>query len=168
MSYTAWSLVYGEQPSTAKWNLLGSNDSHFNDFLGANLAWQSWSPTLANLTIGNGTVKAYYTEVGKTVFCRLYILFGTTTSMGTAPTFTVPVTANSRYSSQCIGGIILEDASAGSWHGMLSFNASTTVVQISAIAANATYATRTGVTSTVPFTWTTSDYVAATFSYEAA
>lgn len=32
--YTAWSVVYGEQPSTAKWNLLGQNDASFNDGTG--------------------------------------------------------------------------------------------------------------------------------------
>lgn len=31
MSYTAWSVVYGEQPTAAKWNQLGSNDAGFRD-----------------------------------------------------------------------------------------------------------------------------------------
>jgi len=31
MGYTAWSVVYGEQPSAAKWNILGQNDASFND-----------------------------------------------------------------------------------------------------------------------------------------
>ena len=31
MSYTAWSVVYGEQPTAAKWNQLGANDAGFKD-----------------------------------------------------------------------------------------------------------------------------------------
>lgn len=31
MTYTAWSVVYGEQPTAAKWNQLGSNDAGFKD-----------------------------------------------------------------------------------------------------------------------------------------
>lgn len=31
MSYTAWSVVFGEQPSAAKWNILGTNDAGFKD-----------------------------------------------------------------------------------------------------------------------------------------
>ena len=31
MSYTEWSVVYGEQPTAAKWNQLGSNDAGFRD-----------------------------------------------------------------------------------------------------------------------------------------
>lgn len=31
MAYTAWSVVYGEQPTAAKWNQLGQNDAGFKD-----------------------------------------------------------------------------------------------------------------------------------------
>jgi hypothetical protein len=34
MSYAAWSVVFGEQPSAAKWNILGSNDASFADGTG--------------------------------------------------------------------------------------------------------------------------------------
>lgn len=31
MAYTAWSVIHGETPSAAKWNILGSNDAGFKD-----------------------------------------------------------------------------------------------------------------------------------------
>jgi hypothetical protein len=31
MSYQVWSVVFGEQPTAAKWNILGQNDAGFND-----------------------------------------------------------------------------------------------------------------------------------------
>jgi len=34
MSYQAWSVVFGEQPSASKWNILGQNDASFNDGTG--------------------------------------------------------------------------------------------------------------------------------------
>lgn len=34
MSYTAWSVVFGEVPSETKWNTLGANDDSFNDGTG--------------------------------------------------------------------------------------------------------------------------------------
>lgn len=34
MAYASWSVVFGEQPSAAKWNILGTNDAHFNDLIG--------------------------------------------------------------------------------------------------------------------------------------
>lgn len=34
MGYSSWSVVFGEQPSAAKWNILGTNDASFNDGTG--------------------------------------------------------------------------------------------------------------------------------------
>lgn len=34
MAYQAWSVVFGEQPSASKWNILGQNDASFNDGTG--------------------------------------------------------------------------------------------------------------------------------------
>lgn len=34
MAYVAWSVVFGEQPTAAKWNILGTNDASFNDGTG--------------------------------------------------------------------------------------------------------------------------------------
>lgn len=34
MAYTSWSVTFGEQPSAAKWNILGTNDASFNDGTG--------------------------------------------------------------------------------------------------------------------------------------
>ncbi len=34
MAYQDWSVVFGEQPSASKWNILGQNDAGFNDGTG--------------------------------------------------------------------------------------------------------------------------------------
>lgn len=34
MAYQSWSVVFGEQPSAAKWNILGTNDAHFDSLIG--------------------------------------------------------------------------------------------------------------------------------------
>lgn len=34
MAYVAWSVVFGEQPTAAKWNILGTNDASFHDGTG--------------------------------------------------------------------------------------------------------------------------------------
>lgn len=34
MAYASWSVVFGEQPSAAKWNILGANDAAFNNGTG--------------------------------------------------------------------------------------------------------------------------------------
>jgi hypothetical protein len=36
MTYASWSVVFGEQPSASKWNILGSNDAEFNGLIQRN------------------------------------------------------------------------------------------------------------------------------------
>lgn len=35
MPYASWSVVFGEQPSAAKWNILGTNDAYFSSVVDA-------------------------------------------------------------------------------------------------------------------------------------
>lgn len=44
--YTFWSVVYGEQPSASKWNILGTNDDGF--YSGSNLAFTANNVVPAN------------------------------------------------------------------------------------------------------------------------
>lgn len=56
--------------------------------------WSAWTPTWTGLTIGNATVEARYSNVGKVVSFELRVVFGTTTALTTTTTqFTLPTTA---------------------------------------------------------------------------
>lgn len=75
MAYASWSVVFGEQPSAAKWNILGTNDASFNDGTGIfglykNLLAVDSNPykfrvyrnAALNTTSGSGTVLPFDTE----------------------------------------------------------------------------------------------------------
>jgi hypothetical protein len=140
---------------------------------GSSWAWQSWTPTWTNVTIGNATVNAKYIQIGKTVHCTILMTAGSTTSFA-ADIFriTLPITAESRYAVAGIGAPFIgvayyENAGLLGYHGMIQ-GVSTTVVQFVVAIVNGTYPTNTGVTSTVPFTWGNGDYIGGSFTYEAA
>jgi len=169
MAYASWSVVYGEQPSAAKWNILGTNDAHFYSFLGANLAWQSWTPTFTNLS--GGTIQfAKYTQVGKTVNYYLkYQLAGA--GVAGAVKFTLPVTPSSMYDQlgiSLMGIAHYRDAGTASFEGLVLYDSGSTV-ECRVNGAAATYVT-TGnlLSSTIPFTWANTDQIHATGTYEAA
>jgi len=65
MAYTAWSVVFGEQPTAAKWNQLGTNDAGFKD--GTNID----NDAIIARHIDDGAVqlKTDITTYGK---CRLF------------------------------------------------------------------------------------------------
>jgi hypothetical protein len=57
MSFQTWSVVYGEQPSASKWNILGTNDQSFND--GSGLAFTTNNVVPANALATNAITLGY-------------------------------------------------------------------------------------------------------------
>lgn len=170
MAYASWSVTFGEQPSAAKWNILGTNDAYFDSLVGSGTVWGNWpsGPTYANITVGNGTVTAKYAQIGKLVHCRWVLALGTTSSIGTGPTISLPVTAtNPGAALMILGQAWFEDSGVGNGAGVI-YNTSTTTVGFLAMQANATYTTYATVTNTVPVTLGSGDYLTAKWSYDAA
>jgi hypothetical protein len=74
-------------------NIVPNNSLSNTGSFGSAWAWVSWTPTLVNATLGNGTFACKYAQIGKTVSFRFVFTLGTTSTIGTAPTFTLPVTS---------------------------------------------------------------------------
>ena len=132
-------------------------------------AWLSWTPTFANFTKGSATIVAKYTQIGKTVHFILSITLAADSSMGTSPTFTLPVTSSSNYAAvgQSYGTGQFFDATAGLFSACANFSSTTTAL-LRCEVSSGTYSVPTGISATVPFTWTTSDAIYITGTYEAA
>lgn len=185
MAYTAWSVVFGEQPSAAKWNILGTNDASFNDGTGlgdgavtpakllagtgTDWAWKSWTPTLTSMTLGNGTVVAKYAQVGKTVHYTFKFTLGSTSAMSSNPEFSVPVTINSSYTDfLTIGDTAVFDNSTSTVYISAATPSTTSKIRMFATGAASTHAVLAGISSTIPITWATSDILWSAGTYEAA
>jgi hypothetical protein len=138
---------------------------------GSGWAWASWTPTWSSLTVGNGTVTARYMQTGKTVFARLSVVFGSTTSISGDFTFTLPVTAAAHAGAAALpplGWARAYDVSAAVvYEARVLLNTTTTTVT-RFMAAGGTYVTQVTPSSTVPFTWTNPDELSYEFVYEAA
>jgi len=129
-----------------------------------NGGWTSYTPTFANFTLGNGTISAAYVQIGKTVLVRVKVTLGSTSSMGSAPTVSLPVTGQA---SGLLFSAYLADASATDFVGN-AYIASSTTVGIRMINVSATYATTASVSAAAPFTWTTNDSFSFAIEYEAS
>lgn len=187
MAYAAWSVTFGEQPSAAKWNILGTNDASFNDgtgiaasaitpeklLTGTGTTWSytSYSPTPTNLTVGSGTMVAYYKQVGKLVHYWGVFTYGAGSAVGTNPKVSVPVTmhASAVVSNENFeyGQAHYQDTGSAAYLGILRADA-TTELTFTCINAAATYASHGTVTSTAPFTFATGDKIQWNSVYPAA
>jgi hypothetical protein len=90
MTYTAWSVVFGEQPSAAKWNLLGSNDASFRDGTGISNgvitpAHRTGGFVAGSYDLGAGTGSVSIT--GLAFAPKALITLGTTNTSGTSGTW---------------------------------------------------------------------------------
>jgi hypothetical protein len=130
--------------------------------------WTDYTPTWVNLTVGNATQDFRYIQLGKAVFVTGVLTFGSTTSMGTAPTMSLPITAVTYTSNNEVWASIgLEDTGNELYLGTV-FYGSTTTVRLRSNNAASSILTTAAITSTAPFTWGTGDRVNVTFFYEAA
>lgn len=130
--------------------------------------WTTWSPSYSNLTIGNGTVVARYTQIGKTVIARFEFTLGSTSAVGTNPDVSLPVTAAGFYTDARLNWTdVLLQAAGTRYNGMVRFP-TTTTARINAMQVSGTNIVSQGVTATAPATWTTADIIAWQVTYEAA
>jgi hypothetical protein len=92
-------------------------------------AWTSYTPTITNFTLGNGTLSAAYKRIGsKTLLVRVNIGFGTTTSVSGAVTISLPV-GTSIAASQVLPCFIFASGAGFACAGVGLVDASATVIR---------------------------------------
>lgn len=128
----------------------------------------SYTPTFTNFTIGNGTITyAKFRMVGKTVFVRMRVILGNASSMGTTPEASLPITAATHVIHAPLGLANLQDTGTNQFKGYVNYF-DTTNVFFQHIAVTGSNIIGSTISSTAPFTWTTSDEFHLQFNYEAA
>jgi hypothetical protein len=131
-------------------------------------AWASWTPTWTGLTVGNGTYNfAKYKQIGKTVFFAIDFSFGTTTSVAGNPLYlTLPINRSSVWGTGLFS-CIFNDTGLASYPGVVNTNGSdASSIILRPINTAGTYGSVGEVTSTVPFTWGSTDRIQVQGSYE--
>jgi hypothetical protein len=130
--------------------------------------WTAYTPTYTTgITVGNGTVDAKYQQIGKMVNVTFQFTLGSTSAITGLPRVSLPVAASSVLYA-VVGTTGFGDYGVGVYPALAIFE-TTTRVYLGAITASGTYAVETAaVSATVPFTWTTNDYINFYLTYEAA
>ena len=120
------------------------------------IEWTSFTPTWSNLTVGNATQSFSYSEHGNLMLVEGVITLGSTSSVSSNPSFTIP---NGRTSNGTVVGqnLRLEDTGSTNFFGQLYV--STTAIDLYTFNVGSTYATLASISSTVPFAWGTGDKI---------
>jgi hypothetical protein len=162
MAYSSLSPVATGELAPASWgNQVDANfDAAFP--LGVD-AWTAYTPTNTNVTLGNGTQVARYQRIGRTIYVKYNLTFGSTTSYGGNVSIGLPVAAAA--TGQSVGSVSILDTGTANYVGVALVTESATVATIhhSVPGSNAG-----AVNATAPMTWTTGDVLRMTVIYEAA
>jgi len=125
--------------------------------------WESYVPSFANLTVGNGTLTGRLTKIGKTVEFEIHLTFGGTSSVTGTVTVTVPSSMSNLGTAHAPARCLFFDTSAGQVFAGHSNNQSGTII---ALYNNAS--PLVNMNTTVPFTWATGDQLFVKGSYPEA
>ena len=160
-------VTTGDVLTAAKWN-----QDVVANMVALGGAWESFSASWSNLTVGNGTEAAAYIAVGKLYMVRYGLTFGSTSAMGTEPTLTLPNSSSFATGMQIaanqVGHATMLDTGTTTYAAAVQYDTSTTV-RLRAYNAASTYLQAIGTpAASVPFTWTTGDVLTLQFVYEAA
>ena len=146
-------LVAGQILTAATMNSIGA-------------AWEAWTPSWANVTVGNGTVVAEYCQIQKLVVGRVVFTLGSTSDVTNFGIVTPPITA--AVAATFGGDVQYFDSSANkTFEGYFDPSSSTTAIVFGVLRADQTYVYGGGLGTTDPFDWDTGDKILFNFYYEA-
>jgi hypothetical protein len=139
-----------------KWN--GSAWYMIGDSRGAE--WQSFTPGLANITLGNGTLTGRYTVYGKRVNYIGQLNWGSTTSASGYFVVNLPTNA---FGSIITGSVQMVDGGTRAWTGSCAPWSAGQFYIVHTESGNFG-----GVNQSNPFTWGSGDYFSWSLTYEMA
>jgi hypothetical protein len=154
---TAWQELASAQTDLTAYSTTAQMDTA----IGAN-GWTAYTPTLTGFTLGTGgTMTARYTKIGKTVHGYVNITLGTSFTL-TALSLSLPVAKQA--STTYVNGVwTLVSTGAGDWPAINRYEA-TDVVAAYAMVASGTYVTPSNLSTTIPFTWKSTDKILVAFT----
>lgn len=140
---------------------------------GASWAWQTWTPTWAGITTGNGvTTTAKYIQIGKTVFFRIVFTCGSTSALasGVDTTFSLPVTSASGYnaSASILGNFWFNHIGTNYYRGDVCFSSTTVAVLVLNKVATTDVVAKPFNSANATSSFAASDIITAEGFYEAA
>lgn len=129
----------------------------------------AYTPTLTNVTLGNGTINGRYQRIGHYVAAGVYLGFGSTTSVSGLIGISLPfaaVAGGGTTRSWFLAGF--GDTGTATYSGLGTITESATRVDFYVPNVSGTYPFLAATSATVPHTWANTDEIYGTFIYRIA
>lgn len=146
---TVW--VYG--------NWMSQSFNVFDMWMPLDLQWNQFPVTTTNITVGDGTVTGFYMRQGARCAAKYRFTLGSTSAMGTGPTFSYPFEAEPLISGvydELAFPVVIGDTGTAVYRGITRYNNSTSFLCLVSNVA-ATYMVDSGISNIVPHAWASTD-----------
>ena len=131
--------------------------------------WTTFTPTIAGITLGNGSKSGFYCQIADTVFFRVILTFGSTTSFsGGAVDLTLPTTpsAYSTFDFMNVMNQVYDSSATAFYPSVANINVGGTTVRGSTTNTAGTYAVLADIASVQPITFATGDVITYQGTYK--
>ena len=126
------------------------------------IGWTTYTPTLTNITLGDGTVSAKYVRIGKLVNVQVQFTMGSTSAVTGLIGVSLPVAfvSANRFVGTCRASVVI--------NYMMHVIGSGTNMNVYAVSTSGAYAATTNTSATVPNTWANTHQFFINATYEIA
>jgi hypothetical protein len=131
--------------------------------------WIPYTPTLTNMTQGNGTINAAYSRIGKTINVRFRFVLGSTSSIAASGGKTVSLPFN--FASNIFSQFDIVGTGSANFPGsglVIPIVFTSNTVLLTVVTTGGTYSGLADISNTVPFTWGATNTLTFVMTYEAA
>jgi hypothetical protein len=135
-------------------------------------AWESYTPTFVNITVGNGVLVARYSQINTLVNVAFKLTLGSTTTVGGGGGITMSLPKTAVTTAYALGAHLIGTASSfdqstgTNYQSWVRIDSSTTVAFGYIVGGGGNRYQE--IFATGPMTWAVNDVLSGTFSYEAA
>jgi hypothetical protein len=124
--------------------------------------WTTFTPTISGITLGNGSKSGFYCQIADTVFFRVILTFGSTTSFpGGAVDLTLPTTPSgyATFDFMNVSNQVYDSSATAFYPSVANINVSGTTVRAATTNTAGTYAVLSDLASVQPITFATGDVI---------
>lgn len=128
---------------------------------------QSYTPTLTNITLGNGTRVGKYKRSNGRCQGKIWFQLGSTSAIGTNPTISLPVAGSQSGTSfyDFDDTPVMYYDNTGLRNFGMCYSVSSTSLAFLAYDTSGAYAVHAVLTAAIPFTWAVNDHIFVAFDY---
>lgn len=146
-------------------NWLATSFNVFDMWMPFDFQWNQFPVTVTNITVGDGSVVGFYKRSGSDCAAKFKFTMGSTSAMGSSPTFNFPFVAEAPLGGahdEISAQVSIADSGTGIYRGIVRYSTVNGFLCLSSSAAGATVQDA-GISAASPMVWAAPDILSVPY-----